>query len=75
MAAATSLKRSAVNFIVIKSTDQDTGKQSLASVALQDVIAAPDADALIAIKQALAPCLDKPIKHIEHTKVDIIEEA
>ena len=75
MSAAKTLKRSAVNFIVIKSTDQETGKQSLASVALQDVSATPDADALIAIKQALAPCLDKTIKHIEHTKVDIIEEA
>lgn len=75
MSATRTLKRSSVNFIVIKSTDPETGKQTTASVALQDVSATPDADALILIKAALAPCLDKTIKHIEHTKVEIIDEA
>lgn len=75
MSATRTLKRSAVNFIVIKSTDPETGKQTTASVALQDVSATPDADALLLMQTALAPCLATPIKHIEHTKVEIIESA
>ena len=74
MAAIETLKRSAVNFVVVKSTDPDTGKQTTANVALQDVQGIPDADAVIAIKTALAPCLALPIARVEHTKVDIISE-
>lgn len=75
MAAIETLKRSAVNFVVVKSTDPDTGKQTTANVALQDVQGTPDIDAVVAIKTALAPCLALPIARIEHTKVDIISEA
>lgn len=75
MAAIETLKRSAVNFVVVKSTDPDTGKQTTANVALQDVQGSPDIDAVVDIKTALAPCLSLPIARIEHTKVDIISEA
>ena len=33
-----------------------------------------DADAIIAVKTALAPCLAYPISRIEHTKTEIISE-
>ena len=74
MAAVRTLKRSAVNFSVIAATNPDTGKETLRSVALPDVQADPDADAIIAVKTALAPCLAYPVKRIEHTKVEIISE-
>ena len=74
MAAVATLKRSAVNFVVIKGTDPDTGKETLANVALQDVQGSPDADAVIGIKTALAVCLAFPVKRVEHTRVDIISE-
>lgn len=74
MAAIETLKRSAVNYVVVKSTDPDTGKQTTANVALQDVQGSPDNDAIIAIKTALANCLAYPIARTEHTVVNIISE-
>ncbi|MBQ4419204.1 MAG: hypothetical protein II870_06160 [Synergistaceae bacterium] len=74
MAAIETLKRSAVNFVVITATDQQTGKQTTRSVALQDVQGSPDIDGIIDIKTALANCLAYPIARAEHTKTVVISE-
>lgn len=74
MAAVTTLKRNSVNFILVKSTDPNTGKQTTASVALQDAAPDADADAILDIKTAAAACFAYPIKHVEQSRVDILTE-
>lgn len=70
--AVTTLKRNSVNFILVKSTNPDTGKQTTASVALQDAAPNADADAILAIKAAAAACFAYPVKHVEQSRTEIL---
>ncbi|MBQ6127459.1 hypothetical protein IJI69_02085 [Candidatus Saccharibacteria bacterium] len=70
--AVTTLKRNSVNFILIKSTDPTTGKQTTVSVALQDAAPDADADAILAIQTAAAACFAYPVKHTERSSTEIL---
>lgn len=70
--AVTTLKRNSVNFILIKSTDPTTGKQTTVSVALQDAAPDADADSILAIQTAAAACFAYPVKHTERSSTEIL---
>lgn len=70
--AVTTLKSNSVKFVLVKSTDPDTGKQTTVSVALQDAAPDADGDAILAIQTAIAACLAYPVKHVEQSRVEIL---
>lgn len=74
MAGTRTLKRSAVSFKLNFGKDAKDN-DIIKSVALQDVVGSPDANDIISISKALAPCLEKEMVRIEHTRVDLITEV
>lgn len=74
MAGVRTLKRSSLSFKLAGGKDAQD-RDITHSVALADVVGSPDANDVISVSNLLAPCLDEEMIRIEHTRVDIIQEA
>ena len=74
MAAVTVLKSSKAALKLNAGTNPDTGKTIVKTDTLPALIADPDPDDIIAVKNAAAPVLNYPVGSIEHTVVKVITE-
>ena len=73
--AASKVTKSSVISLKLRAGQTEAGKDIIKSVALPAVVASPDLDSVVAIKNAAAQCLAYPVARIEHTYTAVINEA